>query len=185
MQGDNGGNGSDLILTANSTPVITIAPDAQQQTVTDSEASPIAGISVSESSPAVGETFTVTLTDTYGDLSASTSVTNGGGTITDTGSNDLTIAGTLAQVNADLTTLTDTDGTPGSDTITVSATDSLGGSATPQTIDVNAPPPPSTNLVVNGGFETGNLTGWTQGGDLSQSYYDGVTTVDPHSGNYV
>jgi hypothetical protein len=40
------------------------------------------------------------------------------------------------------------------------------------------------NLVVNGGFERGNLTGWTEGGDLTQSVYDQVTTIDPHSGSY-
>ena len=48
----------------------------------------------------------------------------------------MTITGTLAQVNADLTTLTDTDGTVAADTITVHATDSNGASATSASIAV-------------------------------------------------
>ncbi len=121
-------------VTVNGQPVI--GDTAPSQTIGVGEAAAISGVSLSESGNTVGETFTVTLTDTYGDLSANTSVSGGGGTIAGTGTTDLTISGTLSQVNADLTTLTDTDPTAVSDTIDVSATDSLGNAATAQTIAV-------------------------------------------------
>jgi hypothetical protein len=97
----------------------------------------IPGVSLSETGNIAGEIFTVALADDCGVLSADTTATGGGGTITP--SNDcktLTIAGTLAQVDADLTTLTDADPTAGSDTITVTASDSLGSSAAQQQIAV-------------------------------------------------
>ena len=97
----------------------------------------IAGVSLSESPTTSGEAFTATLSDTNGVLAANTGATGGGGTITPSnGGTTLTIAGTLAQVDADLTTLTDTDATAGSDTINVSAVDSNGGTATPASIAV-------------------------------------------------
>ncbi len=40
----------------------------------------------------------------------------------------------------------------------------------------------TTNLVVNGGFETGNLNGWS--GNGVQTYYDQVVAYNAHSGSY-
>ena len=93
---------------------------------------------MSESGSTSSEIFTVTVTDTHGNLSANTSLTGGGGTITGTGSGttSLTIIGSLSEVYSDLGTLTDTDSTAGSDTITVNASDSFGIAATQQTIAV-------------------------------------------------
>lgn len=39
--------------------------------------------------------------------------------------------------------------------------------------------PAHANLVVNGGFETGDFTGWIQSGNLGFTFVDG----NPHSGN--
>ncbi len=40
---------------------------------------------------------------------------------------------------------------------------------------------PITNIVTNGGFETGDFTGWTQGGNTS---FTGVDNFSAHSGNF-
>ena len=87
-------------------------------------------VGLAETGSTVDETFTVTLADTNGVLSASGSGVSGAGTTS------LTITGSLTQVNADLATLTDTDGVTGSDTITLNASDSLGGAAAQQQIAV-------------------------------------------------
>ena len=62
----------------------------------------ITGVSVSEANASGSETFTATLADAHGDLSATASV---GASVGGSGTNSLTIAGTLAEVNATLATL--------------------------------------------------------------------------------
>lgn len=49
----------------------------------------------------------------------------------------------------------------------------LNASATPMT--------PITNIVTNGGFETGDFTGWTQSGNTG---FTGVDNDSAHSGNF-
>jgi hypothetical protein len=103
----------------------------------------ISPVSIAESPTTGGETFTAIVSDNHGILSANTGATNGGGTITPSnGNKTLTISGTLAQVNADLTTLADTDSTTPSDTITYSLSDSDSGTATPAStaVTVNSVP---------------------------------------------
>ncbi len=42
----------------------------------------------------------------------------------------------------------------------------------------------SADILTNGGFETGDFTGWVLGGDLSQPYDARVNTNAPNSGTY-
>ena len=125
-----------VAVTASVTPVITV-PGAQ--TLGINQLTAISGISLAESGATGSETFTVTLVDSNGQLSANTSGAGGGGTITGSGTTDLIISGTLSQVNADLGTLKDSDGTATSgtpETITLTADDSFGNAATAKTIAV-------------------------------------------------
>src|SRR6266566_431339 len=118
-----------IAVTASGAPVITV-PGAQ--TLGIGQATTISGISVSESGNTPGETFTATVTDTNGVLSATGGVqSNSGHTLTFSGLS-------LATLNSDLGTLSDTDGTAGSDSLVVNATDSFGNKATQQTIAVTA-----------------------------------------------
>ena len=130
---------------ANGAPVIT---PAAAQSITVSQASTISGISLSESGNTAGETFTVTLSDAHGLLSATAS--GHGDTVTATNSGTtLTITGSLTYVNADLGTLTDNNGTIGSDPITIIASDSLGGSAASQSTAVTVGPATPTYVVTS------------------------------------
>ena len=101
-----------VAVTASVTPVITV-PGAQ--TLGINQLTAISGISLAESGATGSETFTVTLVDSNGQLSANTSGAGGGGTIT--GSGRLTYhQRPLSHVNADLGTLKDSDGTATSGT---------------------------------------------------------------------
>src|SRR5208283_4617138 len=99
-------------------------------TVQQNQATAISGVSLSETGNTAGETFTVTLSDTNGDLSAIGPGVSGAGTTS------LTITGSLSQVNSDLATLTDTDAAAASDTIAITASDSFGNTASQQPIVV-------------------------------------------------
>ena len=126
-------------------------------------------VTLTETGNTAGETFTVTLTDATGLLSAT------GTGITGSGTNSLTITGSLALVVKDLKTLTDTSSTPGTDTITITSSDSLGDSGVTQFIAVttNGLPviaaPPSAAVTTGKAMailgvslsETGNTTGET------------------------
>jgi hypothetical protein len=134
--GNPGAAGSTGSFTVDTVTPVIMAPITA--TVGQSQGTTIGSVSLSEAGNLSGETFTATLTDTNGLLSANTSATGGGGTINGSGGTSLTITGTLTQVNADLTTLSDKDATSGSDTITLNATDSFGNSATQKQIAVTA-----------------------------------------------
>jgi hypothetical protein len=109
-------------------PVATNVPGAQlvQRLLT----SAISGVSIFDVDTAFGiaETYTVTLTDTNGALSANAGALFGGGTITGAGTHRLKIIGTAAQVNADLSTLTYLVKIAGTDSIDVAASDGRGSS---------------------------------------------------------
>ena len=164
-----------IAVTASGGPVLTV-PGAQ--TVGLNHATAIAGVSLAESGSSGDETFTVTLTDTHGLLSASGPGVSGSGTT------KLTITGSLEQVNADLATLSDTDPSSGSDTITLTAKDSFNNSAQQQTIAVTASGGPV--LTVPGAQTVGlNHATAIAGVSLAESGSSGdetftVTLTDTH-----
>jgi Domain of unknown function (DUF4347)/SdrD B-like domain/Bacterial Ig-like domain len=132
----NGGtaNAASISITVNGLPTIS-APNSA--TVAQNLATSVTPVIVSETGNTTtsGETFTVVVSDGAGVLAANTGASGGGGTITPSNGNEtLMINGTLAQVNADLTTLTDDDASTAADTITVSATDSFGNSVASATL---------------------------------------------------
>ena len=137
---------------SNSPPAITVPGP---QTIAVNAATTISGVSLSESGNTSGETFTVTLADAHGVLSAT-------GGNWDSFEHTLTISGTLSQVTADLGTLQDKDSKTGSDTITVNATDGFGDNATQETIAVMASSTADDWSNASGGI-------WNSTGDWTNS----------------
>ncbi len=103
-------------------------------TVAGATATAIGGVSLTETGSVAGETFTITLADTSGDLSATGTGVSGSGSTT------LTMTGSLAAVKNDLATLADTDGTTPSDTIVLTVADSLGNTGAATSIAVTVTP---------------------------------------------
>jgi hypothetical protein len=126
------------VTSASGTPVITV-PTAV--TASLGKALAIAGVGVAETPVINGETFTVTLKDSHGLLSET--ATGTGATVTGQGTTTLTLAGTLAQVDAALASLSDSNATSGPDPIAITASDSNGGVATPASLGVTVTGPPT------------------------------------------
>ena len=117
-----------FIATAGSLELMLSAPAAVE--IGEGVSTAIAGLSLSEPQALPSETFTVTLSDEYGILSASGAGVSGDGT------KSLTFTGSLAQVNTDLGAVTDTESGFASDTLKVTALDSVGNSATAESTAV-------------------------------------------------
>ena len=123
-----------------------------------SVATAIAGVSLSESGSQVGESYTVTLTDTHGLLALNQS---GADVVTGSSSTDVTITGALTDIDNTLATLKDTDATAGSDTIALSATSAHGGAGTPFDIAVTVNGPPVILAPTSVGTSAGRPTAIT------------------------
>jgi hypothetical protein len=123
LTGD-GNSGTDISLSANT--AIVTAPAARSVAVHGE--TKITGVSVADPGASGSTTLTVTVTDNFGTLSATDKA---GGAVTGAGTKDLTITGSLTQVNGDLATLTyGAAPAHATDTLTVGATDSNGNVAT-------------------------------------------------------
>jgi hypothetical protein len=79
-----------------------------------------------------GQSYTVTASDTFGRLSVQTVA--GGGSVKGEGTTQLTIVGTLSQIDASLATLADQDPQLKPDTITIKATGPGGAQAKPASV---------------------------------------------------
>ena len=134
-------------------------PTAEQM-LPQGHATAIRGVRLAEANNLRGETFSVTISDQNGLLSASGAGVKGSHTQT------LSIAGTLAQVNADLATLVDTDSLAAFDLISIAAQDSFGNKTT-GLVNVGVSP----NLLFE---EAGALLN-------SAGNQGGYNTVDPGS----
>ena len=167
----NQGNGATGPNYAVNTAAPVIGVPSGTQAVALGTQAPITGVNVSEGSGNVtGETFTVTLSDSHGTLSA----TDGSWV---SATHTLTLSGlSLSTLNNDLATLKDTDSTSGSDTITINATDSFGNAAAQQAIAVNAanPTPPAGFIFTPDAATLATLE--QDGGDLDGSTQIGTFT---------
>jgi hypothetical protein len=118
-------SGAQISLDPNSGNVPPTVQAPMQETASSGEPLAISGVSVGDSTS--GASPSVTLSDSGGLLTVTTNAPGGGGAISGSGGKNVTITGTLAQINADLSTLSYMNSTLGSDSILVSANDGLGG----------------------------------------------------------
>jgi len=142
LAADSAGTGTAITATgpAAAPPPLLVVLGPTTATVIQGHATAIAGVSLSEPDSVLNEMFSVTVSDTNGQLSAT------GPGVTGLNTNNLSIAGTLVQVNADLSTLSDTDPSAVGDAITVTAQDGFGSIAS-QSFPVTVTPPPTLAVL--------------------------------------
>ena len=112
-----------------------------------------------------------------------------GGQIVGSGTNSLTIIGTLAQVNADLADLMDIDPSTTGDTIGIAATDSFGNAAAAATIAITETAAPTASIAAVDGDDvinaadaaagvsvSGTSTGFASGATFSLVVVDGASS---------
>jgi RHS repeat-associated protein len=146
-----------LAITSNVTALTPSFTAPPVEPVTETVATALSGISLAELDSVAGETFTVTLTDTDGSLSAT------GAGVSGVGTPDLTISGTLQVVDAALRTLSYVDESAGSDQINLQATDSYGNTAKKSVAVVN----PASNATITGPSGNSSLTATGPGDSAS------------------
>ena len=120
------GFGDEFLLgtTGGNQPPVTTVPGPQ--TVQQAVVTPINGISVVDGdATSANETITVVLSD---NADANVKLSASGTGVSGSNSNHLTITGTLAQVNSDLSTVMFQNNTAGTDSIDVATSDGRGGS---------------------------------------------------------
>jgi hypothetical protein len=152
-----GSGGTDVTVLPDNEPPVIAVPGGQ----TDTAKFPIAisGVSITDADNGYShETFTVTVSDSTGLLSAQV---RGGGTVSGAGTNTLTLTGSLVQVNAELTTLTYTGTALGGDTISVAVDDGRGGTDN-KTIGVTVNPA-TVSWVGSSLAAWGNASNWSGG----------------------
>ena len=156
----NGGHATPATIAVTVSSVTITVPRAQ--IVEIANVTPISGISVAATGNASGETFKLTLSDTLGALSANTDATGGGGSITGSGTATLVISGTLAEVDADLSTFTYLASTAGTDTIHIATADTSGGRSNQQlAVTVDHPAVAAFRKVSGAGELTQNGNAYT------------------------
>ena len=136
-----------IAVTASARPVITVPAG---ETIGVGHTLAVSGVSVAEAG-ATGESFTVYVNDGEGLLTGTGTGLSGSGT------KQLTIEGTLAQVNADLATIKDLETGSGIDTIDFSLGDSLGNTAA-ATIAVTVNSLPVITAPATASVSTGEST---------------------------
>jgi len=82
-------------------------------------------------------------------------------------------------INSSSGLISGTPTTAGTSSVTVTAKDTTGASGSASFTWTISSSGGGGNVIVNGGFETGSLSGWTAGGAAH-----GVTTTNPHGGRY-
>jgi hypothetical protein len=148
-------------------------------TVLETDSTPPNLVSASaESATSVELTFNEIMDGTTATNAANYTINNG-----------ITVSAAVLNPAGDKVTLTTTVHTTNSYTVTVNNVEDISGnviSGTQNTANYNYTEPPiDNNIVINGDYEGGDLSGWTQNNAFGGAVYSfGVNNVNPISGNY-